>query len=560
MTRQPNFLIVVADDLGFSDTGPYGSEIETPCLDRLASEGLVLTGFHTAPACSPTRAMLLSGTDNHIAGLGQMAEFMARRPEYKGKPGYEGYLNFRVACAAEILQDAGYHTMISGKWHLGLKKELSPSARGFAKDFTYLAGCGNHFNNEPQLDDGAFQMPAVKSDGLWMENGEMLDRKKDLPKDFYSTEVFSDKMIEQLSEHKNDPTTKDKPFFAYLAYTAPHWPLQAPRASIEKYNGRYNQGPEALRDARIKGLVERGLVPADVVPAPMMGYEKTEWPDKTEADKTLSARRMETYAAMVDLLDSNLGRVIEHLEKLGELDNTFVLFMSDNGAEGKFLEALPIIGATPLEKVVEKYYDNSLANIGNADSFVWYGARWAAAATAPSKGFKTYTFEGGIRCPCIVRYPRLQRATSSSGSAQVSHQFTTCMDILPTMLDLAGIEHPGSGKFRGRDVVPMRGASWVPYLQGTTEAVHSDEDSFTGWELFGRRAVRRGNWKAVFVPAPMGPDEWELYDLSSDLGETNNLANEHSHVLFGLLEDWGRYVQETGLYDAGLKVCPSPNA
>lgn len=259
-----------------------------------------------------------------------------------------------------------------------------------------------------------------------MENGEMLDRNKDLPVDFYSTEVFSDKMIAQLSEHHGDPETRHKHFFAYLAYTAPYWPLQDPRGIIDKYRGHYDAGPEALRDARIAGLVARGLVPADVVPAPMMGYEKTERPDKTDEDKTHSARRMETYAAMVDLIDSNLGRVIEHIEKLGELDDTFVLFMSDNGAEGKFLEALPIIGPTPLDKVVEKYYDNSLANIGNVDSFVWYGARWAAAATAPSKGFKTYTFEGGIRCPCIVRYPKLQRPSSNGNNgSHVSHQFTT---------------------------------------------------------------------------------------------------------------------------------------
>ncbi|PSN70393.1 putative arylsulfatase [Corynespora cassiicola Philippines] len=553
--KQPNFLIVVADDLGFSDTGPYGSEIKTPCLGRLADEGIVMTGFHTASACSPTRAMLLSGTDNHIAGLGQMAEFMRTRRDFDGQPGYEGYLNFRVASAAEILKDAGYLTMLSGKWHLGLTKETSPYARGFEKNFTYLAGAGNHFNNEPQLDANAnTRMPAFNTEGLWMENDKMLDRKKDIPKDFYSTKTFTDKMIEQFENRSLEE--KEKPFFAYLAYTAPHWPLQAPQETIQKYRHYYDSGPETLRDKRIQALIDKGLVPSDVDPAPMVGQTPAEWKDMDNEARTESARRMETYAAMVDLIDENLSRVIQYLESTDELDNTFVLFMSDNGAEGKFLEALPIMAGSPMTQIIKKYYNNSLDNIGNADSFVWYGARWAAAATAPSRGFKLWTFEGGIRCPCIVRYPPLARVANTG----IIHEFATCMDILPTMLELAGVSHPAP-EFHGRQVVRPRGKSWVPYLSQSTDTIHQNGQDVTGWELFGRRAIRRGDWKAVFVPEPVGSDEWELYDLSKDLGENNNLAEERPEILKNLLEDWDRYVQDTGLHDIKLKnMGHSPNS
>lgn len=238
-TKRPNFLIIVADDLGFSDLKPYGSEIDTPVLDRLSKDGIRMTNFHTAQACSPTRSMLLSGTDNHIAGLGQMAEFAKMKkkltgkdPEYVGKPGYEGYLNWRVAALPEILADAGYLTIMSGKWHLGMTPDVSPSARGFKKSFGFLPGCGNHFNYEPQFDADEDSM-LLTSDGFWMENENHIDRKKDLPKDFYSTNFFTDKLVEMLADRTDEE--KEQPFFSYLAYTAPHWPMQAPQEVVDKY-------------------------------------------------------------------------------------------------------------------------------------------------------------------------------------------------------------------------------------------------------------------------------------------------------------------------------------
>jgi arylsulfatase len=436
---------------------------------------------------------------------------------------------------------------------LGLTKDTCPSARGFEKDFTYLAGCGNHFNNEPQMDADDIKLPPLNGDGLWMENGTFLDRKKDLPKDFYSTRNFTDKFIDILNNR--DDEAKTKPFFGYLAYTAPHWPLQAPQDTITEYRGIYDDGPEALRARRLESMTKRGIIAPGVEPAPMFGDEPQEWADKSDEDKILSSRRMETYAAMVQMIDEQLQRVIEYLESTGEMDNTFVLFMSDNGAEGKELEALPILRGSPLSMMVQKHYNNALDNIGNADSFVWYGARWAAAATAPSRAFKTYTFEGGIRCPCVVRYPSLKRLREGS----ISHEFTTCMDILPTMLELAGVKHPAPS-FQGREIMPMRGRSWVPYLRHDTDTVHPEDEVATGWELFGRRAIRRGNYKALFTPAPGGSDEWELYDILNDPGENHDLAKKHPEVLQALLVDWAEYVQDTGMYDAEIRVGKAPNA
>ncbi|KAH6999474.1 putative arylsulfatase [Ilyonectria destructans] len=543
--KRPNFLMIVADDLGFSDTGPYGSEISTPSLDRLAKDGLRMTDFHTAPACSPTRAMLMSGTDNHVAGLGQMAEFMATNAEaFQGHPGYEGYLNFRIAALPEILQDEGYFTAMSGKWHLGLKPEHAPSARGFTKSLALLPGAGNHFNYEPDFDPDLNYPSFMKSDGLWMEGDRVIDRSSEFPDDFYSTNYFTDRLLQFLDERT--PDEAEQPFFAYLAYTAPHWPLQAPQNIVEKYRGQYSDGPDELRTRRLEQLRSLGLMPEDAIPAPV-NSSTTEWQNLSASEQADSARRMEVYAAMVDAMDQNIGRVLDRLEDTGELDNTFVVFMSDNGAEGALLEAIPVMRSIGLLSAIEKHFDNSTDNLGNPTSFFWYGPRWASAATAPSRGFKGFTTEGGIRCPCIVRYPALQR-----GTQQISHDFTTVMGILPTCLELAGIQPPGK-TFRGREIAPIRGKSWVPYLSGEKKSVYDADLDVTGWELFGLRGIRRGNFKAVLIPPPRGSGEWELYNVAKDPGEIEDLAEMEKGILNELLTEWENYFAETGMFEFDVK-------
>ncbi|AYC32772.1 arylsulfatase [Pseudomonas cavernae] len=526
MSKRPNFLVIVADDLGFSDLGAFGGEISTPHLDGLATAGLRLTDFHTAPTCSPTRSMLLTGTDHHIAGLGTMAE--ALTPELIGKPGYEGHLNDRVVALPELLREAGYQTLMSGKWHLGLTRELAPHARGFERSFALLPGAANHYGYEPPYDDST---PGIlkSTPALYIEDDQFVD---ELPADFYSSDAFGAKLLQYLKERD-----QSRPFFAYLPFSAPHWPLQAPQEIVDKYRGRYDAGPEELRQERLAKLKELGLVAADIDAHPVVASSQ-EWAALSAEQRQKSARAMEVYAAMVERMDWNIGRVLDYLRQQGQLDNTFILFMSDNGAEGALLEAFPKFGPELLT-FLDQHYDNSLDNLGRANSYVWYGPRWAQAATAPSRLYKAFTTQGGIRVPALIRYPELQR------QRQISASFGTVMDITPTILDLAGVRHPGK-LWRGREVAEVRGKSWLGYLTGETAQVHG-EQTVTGWELFGRRAIRQGGWKAVYIPAPVGPETWQLYDLAMDPGEIHDLAQQQPEKLAALLEHWQQYVAQTGV-------------
>jgi arylsulfatase A-like enzyme len=523
---RPNFLLIVADDLGFSDLGAFGGEIHTPYLDELARQGVRFTSFHTAPTCSPTRSMLLTGTDNHIAGLGTMAE--AQTPAQAGHPGYEGYLNDKVAALPELLRDGGYRTLMSGKWHLGLTPETSPHARGFERSFALLPGAANHYGFEAPIPED--QVPGLlkKTRGLYSEDGQ----DTTISDDFYSSDGFTDRLLEFLDESDDG-----RPFFAYLPFSAPHWPLQAPADIVEKYRGRYDAGPDALRQERLTRLRELGLIEGDVTPHPVVPLT-AEWEALSPEERLRSARTMEVYAAMVDRMDWNVGRVLEKLEAKQVRDNTVIIFLSDNGAEGAQLEALPVFGPD-LNQVISDYYDNSLDNIGRGNSYVWYGPRWAQASTAPSRLYKAYTTQGGIRTPAFIHYPKFARQHS------ISHTFTTVMDITPTLLELAGVPHPGR-HYKGREVADIRGRSWAPYLQEQHGTVHP-ADQVTGWELFGQRAIRQGDWKAIFIPRPLGPEAWQLYNLATDPGETTDLAAQEPEKLRTLLAHWDHYVAETGV-------------
>jgi arylsulfatase len=524
--KRPNFLVIVADDLGFSDLGAFGGEIATPHLDALAYAGLRLINFHTAPTCSPTRSMLLTGTDHHIAGLGSMAETLT--PQQIGKPGYEGHLNDRVVTVAELLHEAGYQTLMAGKWHLGLTCEQAPHARGFERSFALLPGAANHYGYEPP--ETADRPGLLKvTPALYIEDDTFVSS---LPADFYSSDAYADKLIGYLAQRDTQ-----RPFFAYLPFAAPHWPLQAPAEVVERYRGRYDAGPEALRQERLARLKTLGLVDPQVQAHPVQANTPP-WEALSPQQRALSARAMEVYAGMVERMDWNVGRVIEHLRTAGDLENTVVLFMSDNGAEGALLEAFPKFGPELLT-YLDSHYDNSLDNIGRANSYVWYGPRWAQAATAPSRLYKAFTTQGGIRVVAFVRYPSFAR------QGQVGDAFTTVMDVAPTLLELAGTAHPGTA-WRGRRVAPPRGRSWASYLAARDDTVH-DAHVVTGWELFGMRAVRQGDWKAVHIPPPAGPGTWQLYDLASDPGEVHDQAHARPELLDTLIEHWHQYARETGV-------------
>lgn len=332
---QPNFLVIVADDLGYSDVGCYGSEIHTPNLDALGRSGARFTDFHSAAMCSPTRSMLMSGTDHHLTGLGQLNEFIRGSAAHKGKKGHEGYLTSNIATLPEVLRDTGYHTMMAGKWHLGLRPEHAPCSRGFDKSFAFLPGCGNHYAWEPQLansaDEPRFFETAVAA--LHIEGNKYVDNDT-LPADFYSSDYYVDKLLQYMKERP-----KKKPFFAYLPFSAPHWPLQAPRESMAPYRGKYDEGPDVLRQLRLQGLVREGLVAENTKPHPVMAPGIPEWDTADQVYRNKSARSMEAFAGMVDRIDSNVGRVLSYLREQGEMDNTLIIFMSDNGAEGASYEA-----------------------------------------------------------------------------------------------------------------------------------------------------------------------------------------------------------------------------
>jgi arylsulfatase A-like enzyme len=548
--KRPNFLIILADDLGFSDIGPFGGEINTPNLDKLAKDSILFTDFHAAAACSPSRAMIMTGTDHHIAGLGNLVEWTNISGQndpngtmstavQRGMPGYEGYLNERVVALPELLRDGGYHTLMAGKWHLGLTPERSPKVRGFERSFAHLPACSNHYAYEPQL-EGADQIPefmTMSFIALHSEDGEYV---KKLPDGWYSSDGYGDKMLRYLKDWKE--SGDERPFFGYLPFTAPHWPLQAPQEYIKKYRGMYDEGPDALRQKRLQRLKDLGMIPKDVEPHPVVADEVKEWSEMSDIERANSCRAMECFAGMVEAIDVNVGKVTKYLEEIGELDSTFICFLSDNGAEGAAYEAYPIVQSTMLQHL-QKYYNNHIDNLGNGDSFIWYGPRWAQASTAPSRLYKAYTTEGGVRVPYMMKPPAAYSGKIAGGTT--THQFATVMDLAPTILDMAGLTHPAP-TYQGRQIVPMRGRSMVPYLQKKVETIHG-KDFINGWETCGRAACRRGDWKIVFIPKPKGPERWQLYNLAEDPGEVRDLAQQRPEILKELLKLWDIYVLETGV-------------
>lgn len=554
--KRPNFLVIVADDLGFSDLSCFGGEIKTPNLDKLASNGLRFTDFHAAAACSPSRAMVMTGTDHHIAGLGNLIEWTNRSDQnapsegeikywstapQRGMPGYEGYLNERVVTLPELLRDAGYLTLMAGKWHLGLTPERFPQKRGFERSFAHLPACSNHYAYEPQL-QGQDQIPGFMTMSFIALHAEDDEYVKKLPDNWYSSNGYGDKMLSYLKERKEKED--ERPFFGYFPFTAPHWPLQAPDEYIEHYKGVYDEGPDVLREKRLRRMKELGLCAEDVEPHPVVADEVKQWSEMTAEEKAKSSKAMEVFAAMVECIDANVGKVVSYLEETGELDNTLVCFMSDNGAEGAAYEAYPIVQGTMIQHL-QTYYDNSLENLGRGNSFIWYGPRWAQAATAPSRLYKAFTTEGGVRVPFLAKFPKGYEAEKGG----ITNSFSTVMDLAPTILDMAGVKHPspdGKGTYQDREVVSMRGRSMVPFLSGEQPNVHP-KDFINGWETCGRAAVRCGDWKIVFIPKPKGPEKWQMYNLAKDPGEVHDLAEQDPERLERMIKMWDQYVLETGV-------------
>ena len=514
---RPNFLLIVADDLGWTDIGSFGSEISTPNLDRLSQSGVKFTDFHVSVSCSPTRSMLLSGTDNHIAGLGNMSEGIT--PQQDGKPGYEGYLNDRVVSLAEVLRDGGYHTYMSGKWHLGEEPEHYPHARGFERSFSMLYGGSSYWSDMHGL------LAETQETAKYVMDDEELDS---LPKDFYATRNYCDYLMDTIRENQGD----GQPFLAYLSFTAVHDPLHVPEPWHSQYRGNYDDGYGVLKAKRATAAQQLGLIPSGAQPAKLHHLAKP-WEALSPEEQALESRAMEVYAGMVSNMDYHIGRVLDFLIDIGEYENTVIIFLSDNGSNPWYSADYP--GNRDSEFMAQ--FDNSLENLGHPMSHYAYGTGWASACSGPLDMFKLVVGEGGIRSPAIFSGPGVMGGRQSDAFSYVT-------DIMPTILEMAGVEHPE--EFRGRKVEPMRGHSMTGILSGQKESSYEDSD-FVGGEMANGKWIRQGDFKAIFVQKPYGLEKWQVFNVEEDTGETRDLADEQPDLLKKLTDAWYQYASEVGV-------------
>lgn len=505
----PNILLLVADDLGYADLGCYGGDIETPNLDQLARSGVRFSRFHTSPLCAPTRAMLLTGNDNHIAGMGIQS--------YNSDDfGYEGHLSDRVVTIPQLLRNSGYNTYMAGKWHLGMEPENDPHEKGFDRSFVNLRGAGNHYD-----DQGLFEETPVSR---YTENG----RAAQWPKGAYSTDLYTTKLIQYIEADRNSR----RPFFAFAAYTSPHWPLQVDEQYWKKYEGRYEQGYEQLRKKRLESLKKAGMIPSDAQLPPLHPRVRP-WDSLSPADKKRESRKMELYAGMVDNLDYNIGRLIDYLKDIGEYENTLIVFMSDNGAAAEDFYHHPNYGP-----FIRAHFNEKYERMGKADSFISYGPQWAEAGSAPFAYFKGYTTEGGMVAPLIVTGPMVHRRN------EISDEFLTLVDLAPTFYETTGTSYPD--RFLGRATYPLKGESLLPYLTGKTARTHG-EDYVFALEHENFAMLRKGRWKITNIDQPFDRSNFKLYDLSEDLGELNDLKEQRKDIFQQLLEEWDNFAREIRL-------------
>lgn len=517
--RRPNIVVILADDMGFADMGAFGSEIRTPNLDALARDGVRFTNFYTHATCSPTRSMLLSGVDTHLNGLGNMDEWTA--PNQKGVRGYEGHLNDRVATLPQLLKGAGYHTYMVGKWHLGKQPDQIPAARGFDRDFSLLDGAGSYWDMT--------SFTAASSQSTFTEDGRYLTR---LPDDYYATKTYTDKLIGFIDANRND----GKPFFAYVSHQAPHDPYHLPKDWRNRYVGNYDKGWDAVRQERLKRQIEMGIVPAGTQLSERMWFV----PDPivlAPATRALLGKKMELYAGMVENLDHHVGRLIDHLKKIGEYENTIFVVFGDNGAEGTDL--FQMIAGTPGTRdflFAAMNWSQTHPNAwGDPGSYVAYGPMWAQASMTPFSQYKGWLGEGGIRNALIVSGPAMQRPKGS-----INRGLMHVADMMPTFLELAGTHYPA--KLDGRELPPLMGKSWAKVMAGQAESPRTEQD-YLAWEIFGNHALRQGVWKIRWQYKPLGTGDWELYDLAADPSERRNLAAQRPEKVKEMVVLWNDYAR-----------------
>ncbi|MYB51829.1 MAG: arylsulfatase [Acidobacteriia bacterium] len=498
--ERPNIVLIMADDMGFSDIGSYGGEISTPNLDALAANGLRFRQFYNAARCCPTRASLLTGLYAHQAGVGHMVG------DY-GHPSYQGRLNESCVTIAEVLKDAGYTTLMSGKWHVGESRPHWPVDRGFDEYFGLISGGSNYFKL-----DGARQMATGNDPYTPPDDGS-----------FYMTDAFSDNAVRFLEEHGAKPD----PFFLYLPYTAPHWPLHAKPEDIEKYVGKYGMGWDVLRQQRFARQQETGIRAETWTLSPR-DPDVPAWDDAQ--DKALWERRMAVYAAMIDCMDQGIGRVVETIRNLGKLDNTLIMFLADNGG---CHENADIEQGTP-----RNTWGDPNAMPGDAGSFDGYDRPWANASNTPFRMFKSWVHEGGISSPLVCHWPDGIKLPGGSITDAPGH----VIDLMATCIDLAEAEYPAERD--GRRIVPLEGKSLRPILETGTREAHEA----LYWEHQGNRAIRQGRWKLVALRDrnPQAAKPWELYDIAEDRSEQHDLAADMPERVAAMEAAWLEWGEKVG--------------
>jgi len=486
LSKRPNIILIMADDLGFSDLGCYGSEIATPNLDRLAAGGLRFTQFYNTARCCPTRAALLTGLHQHQAGIGHMTG-------NRGRPGYQGFLNNRCVTIAEALKQGGYHLLMSGKWHVGEHRSHWPLDRGFDRYFGLISGACNYFRLAPGRQMAIDNEPYVPEG-----------------KDFYMTDAITDYAVSFIEEYNRKPS----PLFLYVSYTAPHFPLHALPENIAKYQGKYMIGWDKLRQHRYQRLIELGIIDG-TWPLTPRDSEVPAWDEVS--DKKNWDLKMAVYAAQIDRMDRGIGRILNKLTDLNIEKNTLVMFLSDNGGGAAQIDA-----------------GKPGAPAGHPDSYMAYGRAWANASNTPFRLFKRWVHEGGIATPFIAYWP----AVIKKGGG-ITHQLGHVIDIMATCLDIGGVEYPKT--YQGREILPFEGKSLLPIFQGKTRTGH---DALF-WEHEGNRAVRHEKWKLVSRDG----DQWELYDIQADRTELKNLAGKHPETVKLLAAKYNEWAQRCGVVE-----------
>ena len=511
---RPNIVLILADDLGFTDISPFGSEIHTPNIARLAAEGVSFTNYHTAGSCAPARAMLLTGVDSHRNGVPNIPE--ALPAEQLAYEHYQGVLHDKVVTLASVLQAGGYHTYMTGKWHLGHTPELLPSARGFDRTIAMADTGADNWEQRTYL--------PIYEQANWYADGAA----HTLPDDFYSSKYFVDKTIEFIETNAED----DQPFFAYIPFQAVHMPVQAPREFSDKYAGVYDEGWTVMREKRRLAAEAAGVIPVGTEAVVTPGTR--DWDSLTKEQRRHHARRMEVYAGMVDAMDMHIGRLMAYLESTGEYDNTIFVFTSDNGAEGSNI-ILPNGGSLLAPWFDLVGYNSDYETLGERGSWNAIGPSNATIAASPLTYYKFHANEGGLRVPLVISGPGIARV------GDMTDEFTFVTDLAPTILSLVGVDgHEGS--WQGRVVEPIVGANFSEFLAGDSSPIHIDSESI-GYELGGNSALFKGDYKIVINGAGQGETAWHLFNIKADPGESRDLAGEQPELLSEMVAGYESYVQ-----------------